>query len=272
VDFSGYNANSVGTVNADDVQLNTGTTVNEFSTDESLSDNSDDATPTEQAVKQYVDGQVSTTDDYLPDDPATSSVNMQGNPVQNLPSPSDNQDAVRKEYVDKQEISTTGCSWTTWSAGEVDSNPAYCGSDQVMRGVETAGENDAGENDCDDHEPNDANAWCVRAYCCDLQVNYVPDVVASIDYSDEATSSAIPSSFDVGADVSNTGTDSDTFDVTISGTFTNASDPLGCAGVSDSYTDSVTLNGGDSTSVSGTITGNTDCQELNQIDVSNRRR
>ena len=36
--------------------LNSGTAVNEFSTDESLADNSDDALPTEQAVRSYVDG------------------------------------------------------------------------------------------------------------------------------------------------------------------------------------------------------------------------
>ena len=42
--------------------LNAGTTVNELSIDGTLADNSDNALPTEQAVKTYVDGQISATD------------------------------------------------------------------------------------------------------------------------------------------------------------------------------------------------------------------
>ena len=42
--------------------MNTGTGVNEFSTDGSMTDNSDNAVPTEKAVKTYVDNSVSTAD------------------------------------------------------------------------------------------------------------------------------------------------------------------------------------------------------------------
>lgn len=41
------------------VQLTSGTSVNEFSTDGTLAGNSDDAVPTEKAVKTYVDGEIS---------------------------------------------------------------------------------------------------------------------------------------------------------------------------------------------------------------------
>jgi len=44
-----------GTVLHDSLTLNSGTSINEFSTDGSLTDNSDDAVPTEKAVKTYVD-------------------------------------------------------------------------------------------------------------------------------------------------------------------------------------------------------------------------
>ncbi|MFB6198729.1 MAG: hypothetical protein ABEI52_10750, partial [Halobacteriaceae archaeon] len=47
------------------IGLDQGTSVNEFSTDEQLSDNSDDALPTEQAVKQYVDSQSSSATQTL---------------------------------------------------------------------------------------------------------------------------------------------------------------------------------------------------------------
>lgn len=45
--------------------LPNGTTVNEFSTDGTLTDNSDDALPTEKAVKTYVDAQILTKDTFL---------------------------------------------------------------------------------------------------------------------------------------------------------------------------------------------------------------
>lgn len=52
----------VATFTEDGLTLENGTNVNEFSTDGTLSGNSDDAVPTEKAVKTYVDNNVSLTD------------------------------------------------------------------------------------------------------------------------------------------------------------------------------------------------------------------
>ena len=49
-------------INQGNLELNTGTGVNEFSTDGSMTDNSDNAVPTEKAVKTYVDNSVTTAD------------------------------------------------------------------------------------------------------------------------------------------------------------------------------------------------------------------
>ena len=46
------------------LELTTGTTVDEISTDGTLVGDSDDAVPTEQAVKTYVDAQISATDEH----------------------------------------------------------------------------------------------------------------------------------------------------------------------------------------------------------------
>jgi hypothetical protein len=55
VNLGGNNVDNTGKVNTNNIQLNSGTTLNEFSTDENLTDDSDNAAPTEQAVKAYVD-------------------------------------------------------------------------------------------------------------------------------------------------------------------------------------------------------------------------
>jgi trimeric autotransporter adhesin len=57
-----------GTINAITVNtlgLSTGTTINEFSIDGTLAGDSDDAIPTEKAVKTYVDTQVATVDEFI---------------------------------------------------------------------------------------------------------------------------------------------------------------------------------------------------------------
>ncbi len=50
-----------GTVTAQTFLLNSGTSVNEFSTDVTLSDNSDNTVPTERAVKTYIDTEIAST-------------------------------------------------------------------------------------------------------------------------------------------------------------------------------------------------------------------
>ena len=64
LETTAYGATVTGTINADsatltNLTLSTGTSVNEFSVDGTLAGNSDDAVPTEKAVKTYVDGQIS---------------------------------------------------------------------------------------------------------------------------------------------------------------------------------------------------------------------
>ena len=55
-DFAILNVSGLSTL--DSLRLNAGTTINEFSIDGTLVGNSDDAVPTEQAVKTYVDAQI----------------------------------------------------------------------------------------------------------------------------------------------------------------------------------------------------------------------
>ena len=68
INLNNNNVNNVNSLNAQTTQLSAGTSLNEFSTDKNLTGNSDNAVPTEAAVKSYVDktggGSVNTTANF----------------------------------------------------------------------------------------------------------------------------------------------------------------------------------------------------------------
>jgi len=65
-------------INTAGLQLKSGASVNELSTDGTLADNSDDALPTEKAVKTYVDGQCELSNDTTPQLGGSLDLNSKG--------------------------------------------------------------------------------------------------------------------------------------------------------------------------------------------------
>ena len=114
--------------------LNLGTNVNEFSTDGTLAGNSDDAVPTEQAVKTYVDTQISpfeTTFVFVSSDSTAQNgdiviVDTGGGPVTITMIPSPNaRIAVKKMTVDANDVTIDSTSGLIDNAGFATIDTAY---------------------------------------------------------------------------------------------------------------------------------------------------
>lgn len=103
--------------NIDGIGFKRGVRVNEFSPDNSFTNAKGDAVPTETAVEGYInrrlgwdrDGNFITAGDIIgggavrkAGDTMSGQLNMSGNRIVNLPTPTDNNDAANKIYVDTQ--------------------------------------------------------------------------------------------------------------------------------------------------------------------------
>jgi len=84
------------------IKLNSGATINEFSTDGTMAGNSDTAVPTEKAVKTYADG-LDAENVKKTGNQAVAGIKTFGSiPVLPASNPSSDNQAVRKKYVDEE--------------------------------------------------------------------------------------------------------------------------------------------------------------------------
>jgi hypothetical protein len=113
-------AASIALSNLDGIGFKRGVTVSEFSTDDTMTDNSTDSVPVEQAVRSYIDKRLGKTHPptpsasggttsspigpgFIPRDgslAATSNINLGSQKIINLQAPTSNSDAANKSYVD----------------------------------------------------------------------------------------------------------------------------------------------------------------------------
>jgi hypothetical protein len=112
-------SSGIGLTNATALGFTTGTTITEFSVDDGFVDNSDDAVPTEKAIRRYIDRRLgldqtgasvtpserlpATTGGFLPlagGVPLTANLDMGGFRIEDLGSPAAGNNAANKDYVD----------------------------------------------------------------------------------------------------------------------------------------------------------------------------